>query len=589
MAVMAIDGGGGGIYVPPPKAEPQTHVVRADDTVDTLTDRYGVTPQALRAANPAIFQAPPGLRRDAPGNGGVLLVPGETISIPAAPQSVVEDPAASDFVPNPTYPSSNSEYTIELEGSSAAGSLTWNPGDGSVKLTGAQIATPPGQTANSPVEYEARSETAVTAGQTNKTLDGKAFTEFTVEVQFTQSATVAAGTRTSRGLVEGEAGVGAGTRARYKVLLPGENRSAEAAARVNPFDPTTIPDGATVMLDGQHFSQGSLAGAFRHIGTQTNVTEAAGVTYAVTREGDDVRVTMGPNAAVEAFNGFGVRSQIVTAMLGRQDNIGGSTLATATFDLSNADGQAAYAHFVATGQVAHETPGVSGVATMERIDYSSQTRLQVELGPMRADLAGAQNTGTSVRTTYPDGSYSLNTELQYSGNVPLQVTQRFDTSGSEVTSERTYEFKVSTDHTVDLGWWDNILGRSDAEAEASLEESHAALLNWALTGQVDGGGPARPGEVMIIGFTEAQMQALHGQTTAAAAANDSGLDRLRLLTGGEDGMPVNSTLEFAIAMARNLGGDDYGFAQRLVEISSGAGGDLADRDYARIDASVRVE
>jgi hypothetical protein len=587
MAVLATDGGGGS-YVPPPSAEPQTHVVSATDTVEALADRYGVTPQALREANPDIFQAPSGRRLDEARNGGDLLMAGETIRIPAASQSIVQDPAGNDFVPNPTYPSPNSEFTVGGEGQNAAGSVTWNPGDGSIKVTGTQIATPPGQTDQSPVQYSARAESAVTAGQVNKTFDGRDYTEFTVEVQFTPSANAEARNQTSRGLVEGEASVGAGTRARYKVLLPGKDQSPEAAARVNPFDPTTIPDGATVMMDGQNFAQTSLAGSFRHIGLQTNVTEASGVTYAVTRDGNEVRVTMGPNQAVEAFNGIGLRSEIATAMLGRQDNLGGSTLSTATFDLSNPDGQAAYAHFVATGEVAHATPGVGDVATIERVDYSSQTRAQLELGPVQANLAGPQNTGTFVRTTYPDGSYTFTTELQYSGNVPMQVTQRFDAAGDEVVSERTYEFKVSTDHTVDLSWWDNMLGRSDAEAEASLENSHTQLLNWAFTGGSDT-GPAQAGKTMTITFTEAQMQALHGQTTAAAAANESGLDTLRLLTGGEDGMPVNSTLEFAVAMARNLGGDNYGFAERLFQISSGADGDLANDDHARIDATVTVE
>ncbi len=586
MAIMAMDGGGG--YVPQPRAEPQTHVVTATDTVENLADRYGITPQALREANPQVFQDPSARLRFVGEHGGDLLLTGETINIPAASQSVIDDPAGNDFVPNPTYPSSNSEYTVGVEGRTAEGSVTWNPGDGSIKLTGTQVATPPGQTDQSPVQYSARSETALTDGQVNKTIDGRPYTEFTVEVQFTNSAKVEAQSRTSRGLVEGEASVGAGTRARYKVLLPGNDQAAEAAARVNPFDPTTIPDGATVMMDGQNFIQGNLAGSFRHIGTQTNVTEASGVTYAVTRDGNEVRVTMGPNQAVEAFNGIGLRSEIATAMLGRQDNLGGSTLATASFDLSNADGQAAYAHFVATGQVAHETSGVSDVATIERIDYSSQTRALLELGPVQANLAGGQNTGTFVRTTYPDGSYTYTTELQYSGNVPLQVTQRFDAAGNEVTSERTYDFKVSTDHSVSLSWWDKMLGASEAEAEASLETSHAQLLNWALTGGSDT-GPAQAGKTMTLSFTEAQMQALHGQTTAAAAANESGMDTLRLLTGGEDDMPVNSTFDFAVAVARNLGGDNYGFAQRLFEISSGADGDATDRDFARIDASVTVQ
>lgn len=568
----------------PPVEPPTQDKVRPGETLSQFAARHQVSPQAVREANgPLLASINNDRRHYDPGLTEAQALEGVTLDVPPPATSVTTDPVGSDF--NPNYPSPNSEYTVGADGQTVGGAVTWNPGDGSIKVTGSQIATPPGQSDTAAVQFEARRDTAVTLGQVNK--DGN--TEFTVEVQFTDSVSASASTRTSRGVVEGEAGAGAGTRARYKVTLPGENQSPEAAARVNPFDPTTIPVGATVTMDGQAFTQTSLEGSFRHIGIKHGLTEAAGASYSVTRvDANNVRVTMGPNQAVEAFNGIGVTTEIATAMLGRQDNLGFSSVGTATFDLSNPNGQAAYAHFVGTGDVAHETPGVSGVAQIGRLDFSSQTRAQIELGPLSADLAGPQNTGSRVDITYPDGSYTSVIQLQYSGNVPLQMTQRFDAAGNEVVSERTYEFKVSTNHTVDLSWWDNLLGQSDAEAEASLENSHTQLLNWALTGGTDG-GPAQAGKTMTLTFTEAQMTALHRQTTAAAAANTSGVDRLRLLTGGEDGMPVNSNLEFAVAMARNLGGDNYGFAQRLFEISSGADGDAVNRSYAPIEATVAVK
>src|SRR5690606_25251498 len=130
MAVMAMDGGGG--YVPQPRAESQAHVVTATDTVENLADRYDVTPQALRDANPQLFQDPSARLRLIGQHGGDLLLTGETINIPAASQSVIDDPAGNDFVPNPTSPSANSEYSARVEGQHAEGSVTWNPGDGSV-------------------------------------------------------------------------------------------------------------------------------------------------------------------------------------------------------------------------------------------------------------------------------------------------------------------------------------------------------------------------------------------------------------------------------------------------------------------------
>ncbi|MBS7456039.1 LysM peptidoglycan-binding domain-containing protein [Coralloluteibacterium stylophorae] len=563
---------------PEPRAEIQAYTARAGDSLESIARSFKVSEADLREANPQVFgNVPPALAHPDP-----QIDPGTALTIPAAPMSaLVDEPLDTGF--NPTYPSSNSEYTVGADGQTGGGALTWNPGDGSVKLGGSRIATPPGQAETAAVQWEARADTAVTLGQTNK--DGN--TEVTVEVQYTQSVGVEAGTRTSRGVVEGEASAGAGGRARYKVTLPGENQNPELAARINPFDPTTIPEGASVTLDGQNFVQGELAGSFRHIGTATRVTEAAGASYSVERvDADHVRVTMGPNAAVEAFNGVGLRSDIATAMLGRQDNLGDQAVATATFDLSSADGQAAYAHFVATGEVAHETAGVGDVATIEKLDYASQTRLQLELGPLSADLAGAQNTGAFVRTTYPDGSSAVTMDLRYSGNVPLSVTQRFDAEGVELVDERAYEFELSTDHDVDLSWWDNLLGRSDAEAEAALEQSHAELLNWAINGGATGPAHVRPGETVTLQFSEDQLAALLDQTRTAAAANESGMDALALLAGGENGMLANGTMDFAVAMARNLGGDDYGFAQRLFDISQGADGDLGDRGAVPLDVTI---
>ncbi len=413
------------------------------------------------------------------------------------------------------------------------------------------------------MQFSARQETAVTLGQTNK--DGN--TEFTVEVQATSSVRGEGSRRTSRGTAEGEAESGAGVRARYKVVLPGENQNPEAAARVNPFDPTTIPVGATVTLDGQNFTQGELAASFRHIGFETNVTEAEGVSYSVHRvDENNVQVTMGPNEAVEAFNGVGVNSDVATAMVGRQDNLGGSTVRTATFDLSNKDGQAAYSHFTGTGQVAHETPGVSDVATVERVDYSSQTRLKLELGPLGADLAGAQNTGAFVKTTYPDGSYAYVSNVQYSGNVPVKITQRFDAQGDEIVSERRYDYTIKAN------------------------ENNEQLLNLAISGDygLADSGPVNAGETVTLSFSEEQMQGLVAMTSRYAEEAPSSDEAILLGYMEPDGsLPTPKPFDFAIALARNLNSDDFGFAEKLFSIAGGADG-IDNRTALPIDMEVHV-
>src|SRR5688500_7606556 len=99
-----IDGGG---PVAQPRNQPQTHTVAPNETVNDIAQRYGVTPQAIRNANPDIFLDPSPRRRDNAENGGDVVWSGDVLTIPAASQSVTEDPIDSSSV-NPGFPSPDS-------------------------------------------------------------------------------------------------------------------------------------------------------------------------------------------------------------------------------------------------------------------------------------------------------------------------------------------------------------------------------------------------------------------------------------------------------------------------------------------------
>lgn len=571
-----VDGGGRDMR---PQDQPQQHTVVRGETLADIADRYGVQPQAIRDANPQVFDDPSPRRRDNAEQTGEMIWSGDRLAIPAAPQSVTtQDPLASDF--NPTYPSPNSEYSVGAQGEGAGGGITWNPGDGTVKTTlaaehgstaGYQVPTPFGlPDARAPgvdMEARVRTETAKTAGIVDR--DGR--TEVSVEAETNIVASVS-GEATGRGVTQAEleGSAGGGFRSRYKVTLPGvvadREQAARTAAAINPYDPTTIPPGATVTMDGQHYVQTGLSASFAHIGFETGIKEASGTSFSVTRLDDSsIRVTMGPNEAIEAFNGLGIDTDLATAMVGRQDSLGGSTVRTAQFDLSNPDGQAAYAHFIATGEVAHETPGVSQVATVERTDYASQTRLRVGIGPeelnLQADLAGAQNSGTWLKTTYPDGSYALTMQLQYGGHVPLTVTQRHDTQGNEILSERTYAFRVDVD------------------------ESNVRMLNFANSGGASTAGPFTVGTPATITMTEAQMRTFLAQTRVAGDMFGPSSMASVLTRSGSD-QPAPSTLEFAVALVRGQSGDASRFAETLYQVADAADGDLSRREAERIDMQV---
>lgn len=572
---MHVHDGGGSIAptLPTPTLDPTRHNVVAGDTVATLAERYMVSPEAIHAANPQLVSPT--------AQGGNAIQPGDVIEIPASPMSASGDIDGGS--------ANHSTTDVKVSAKAADGSITWQPDSRTVKLTAEQ-------------EVELGNNRAEGAPASSRGASISVASESSVEFQQSQgdgttSFSVTTGSQISvsgeanaggRGGAEVEASAATGFESTYKVTLPGEGQTVEAAAAVNPFDPTTIPVGGSVTLDSSAFTETALAGSFRMIGTENNIKASDGVSYTVERvDADTVRVTTGPTETINAFNGIGLRVGDLSVMAGREDQLHGATLQTAEFDISSVEGQAAYAHFNATGQIAHATPGVDNVATISRIDYSSQTQLRAGFDQLSIALGGQANLGSTVQVEYADGSRALTTDLSYGSNVPLTIEQRFDAAGNELPGERSYAFELSTDRPS-YNWFErNILGRN----EASEEQANADLLNWALTGGFDGGGPVGAGDTVTLTFSESQLEALIGQTRATVEGGQGiggAHSDLRVLVEDYSGKPVNDTMDFAVSLARNLGGDPYGFAARLQTVSAGADGNVANDSYARIDADVQV-
>lgn len=568
------DGGGAALpqTLPEPTLEPTQHRATAGDTVASLAERYMVSPEAIHAANPQLVSPT--------SQGGNAIQPGDVIEIPASPMSASGGVESGD--------ANHSTTDVKISAKTDGGSITWQPDSVAVQLTSKQEAElgnnrPEGAPGNS------RGASISVASESNVQLQesqGDGTTSFTVTVG-TQVGVSGEANAGGRGGAEVEAGITTGFESSYKVTLPGEGQTVEAAGAVNPFDPTTIPVGGSVTLDSSAFAETELAGSFRMIGTESKIKESDGVSYTVERvDADTVRVTTGPTETINAFNGVGLRAGDLSVMAGREDQLHGATLQTAEFDISSVEGQSAYAHFNATGQIAHETPGVDNVATISRIDYSSQTQLRAGFDQVSIALGGQANLGSSVQVTYPDGSSSVTTDLTYGGNVPLTIEQRFDAAGNELPGERSYQFEINTDRPS-YNWFErNILGQN----EASEEQANADLLNWALTGGIEG-GPVGAGETAVLTFSESQLEALMGQTRATVDGGQGiggAHSDLRILVEDYNGNPVNDTMDFAVSLARNLGGDPYGFAAKLQTISAGADGDVANGSFARIDADVQT-
>ncbi|MCI2243493.1 hypothetical protein L3067_02560 [Xanthomonas sp. PPL568] len=432
----------------------------------------------------------------------------------------------------------------------STGAFKRDPEAGSASVEYSRTAA---QARYGPLEYAAVHTGKVGAGRKQENGD----TVFNVEMEFTQGHRIQGDFKAGRLAADGSLTQATGERGRYEVRLRGD-ATADAAARVNPFDPTTIPEGGRVKLDGQVFAKTSMEAAFRGFATSSERTDAAGMSYAVERlDADRVRVAVGPTQAMERLEAVGLKTDIAQAMLGRQDALGQATMNTATFDLRDPQAQAAYRAFLASGKLAADAPGVTEVQKVESLTMSSETRAQLGLGPFKAELGGQRNSGENVRTTYADGSSSVVGKVQYAGNVPMTLTRQFDPAGKERVDERSYQFSFD-----------------------KIDHNQAQLLNAALTGKDTdpANPPIRAGENATLRFSEQQMDALRQQYQRAAQASP--------MTAHEAAeYAKQSPQDFAIGLARNLGNSQYGLSERLFRVASSAGG-TPGGELVRIDAQV---
>ncbi|WP_115512285.1 hypothetical protein [Xanthomonas arboricola] len=153
---------------------------------------------------------------------------------------------------------------------------------------------------------------------------------------------------------------------------------------MNPLQPESLPIGARAVMDTQTFVQSESSASLRGLTLQSKITEASGRSYMIERVDErHVRVVTGPNAAIEAVNALGVKAGPAQALLGRADSLGQSQVNSAQFDLADPRARAAMGEFVREGKLAPGVPGVDEMQTLERINFSSQQRLQLELGPLR--------------------------------------------------------------------------------------------------------------------------------------------------------------------------------------------------------------
>lgn len=567
---------------PPPPPPLRQHVVRHGDTIASIAKSRGINAQKLHAANPQVHNPE-------------VLYAGQKISLPEAasakksagsssievkPQSTLRtgDTAngsssttsggikVSDSAATVSGSQSNKTTSTDASGTAATsstsnnGSIGVDTEEGTVSLTGgAGFSEGLKSSKGYGVSFGVDAQSTVIAGK--KTTDGVTTYKASTDISVTLNAGVDV---KQAGL---EVGHTEGIKGSFEVSMPEQHASATNLAKVNPFDPDSMPNGTVIKLDGSSYSGNEFKATFRNIAAESNITNFEGTSLLVEKTGtDQVRVTAGPTEAIEAYNGVGVDFSVASVMLGRNDKLEGATLQTGQFNLASADGRAAYNDFVATGDMPTDNgKGVADVATIEKLDFSSQSKLDVKLGPIKLGLEGARNTGSSVVTTAADGTVNATSDIQYSDNVPLTLTRKFDAGGSEIVADRRYSYTIDADDNV------------------------AVLLNQAQgTPRADAlSGPVKGGDTVLLSYTEAQMSQLLGHASKALEASQ-GLDsQMRLMTLDGAGNTAEPW-DFALSMARNMGNTDYGTAELLFNISQRADGSIGDGSGIALPGTVTI-
>lgn len=528
------------------------HVMAAGETLQSVADHYGVSTQALYDANPQIH--PP-----------VLLQAGMRLTIPGSGQHGGGD-GGSSVTGKGTATSKNTSTTTDANGNKTTSGTTTSasvgvdPDAGMVSLSaGTGFSHEVTNAKGYGVSFGVNADATVVTGE--KTENGT--TTYTASTDV--SISLKGGVKSKQAGIE--VGHTEGIKSSYEVSMPEEAANQADLSAVNPFDPDSMPTGTSVKIDGSNYTTNEFSATFKNLANKYTHTEASGTSVAVEKTGEHtVRVTAGPTEAIDAYNGVGVDFGVASAMLGRADHLGSATLQSAEFDLSTEAGRTAYNNFVTNGTLPEDNgEGISNVKTIEKLDYSSQTKIDAKLGPVEFGINGAKNTGSSVVVTEPDGTMTRTVDLQYSGNVPLTISQKFDADGNEIVGERTYSYTIKTDGNT------------------------AQFINAAQTGSVENAqdGPVKPGQTVTITYTQEEMSQLQSYAENTLEASQ-GMDfKLRALVQDYDGNSIG-TQDFALALARNLGGSDYGSAERLFHIAQGGDGNMADRDMVALPGQVTV-
>lgn len=323
--------------------------------------------------------------------------------------------------------------------------------------------------------------------------------------------------------------------------------------KVNPLDPDSMPKGSQFTLNTSAFVATDVKAGIGVVRAQAKSSSEDGFTVLAEKtDANRIRLTAGPTAALSVSGGLGVDAGVASAMLGRADTLADAKLTSAEFDLADPQGRASYREALLTGRFPTDNgAGVAGVKTIQKLDASSQVKLDGALASFGFSVKGTGSTGSDVLTTEPGKPLTRETTVQFDDNVSLVMSRKYDADQNELIGERRYSYEVDID------------GRSDW-----LVSSHFMKLSAPGPG-------ANSGKTAELTYTENDMRTLKDSAEHAAAKDLANDAQVRQLSGDS----VNGSFvgmrpqEFAVALVKGMGstnGADGGFVQHLKNLFTDA-------------------
>lgn len=340
--------------------------------------------------------------------------------------------------------------------------------------------------------------------------------------------------------------------------------------RVNPLDPDSMPKGSQFTLNTSAFVNTDVKAGVGVVKAQAKSSAEDGFTVLAEKtDANRIRLTAGPTAALSVSGGLGVDVGVASAMLGRGDKFADAKLTSAEFDLADPRGRASYRDALLTGRFPTDNgAGVTSVKTIQKLDASTQVKLDGKLASFDFSVKGTGSTASDVLTTEPGKPATRETTLQFDDNVSMVMTRKYDANQNELIDERRYSYQVDID------------GRSDWLVSSQFMK---------LSAPVPSAGPVKSAQLT---YTENDMRALKDGAEYAAAKDLASDAQVRKLSGDS----VNGSFagmkpqEFAVALVQRMGstnGADGGFVQHLKNIFAdskfvkGADGQLQLLDDAK--------